>query len=81
MTRDLERLTRSDRRLTSRMKAVARSGSRIIGRCLVGVTQYSCVVVNIFVVFNILTFVVCCLFVVTRLDIKSVCFCYNNKIF
>ena len=59
MTRDLERLTRSDRRLTSRMNAVARSGNRIIGRCLVGVTQYSCVVVNIFVVFNILTFVVC----------------------
>jgi hypothetical protein len=35
------------------MKAEALSGSLIIGLCLVGVTQYSCVVVNIFVVFNI----------------------------
>jgi hypothetical protein len=54
MTSDFDRFTRSERRLTSRMNAVARSGSRIIGRCLVGVTQYSCVVVNILVVFNIL---------------------------
>ena len=53
MTSDFDRFTRSERRLTSRINAVALSGSRIIGRCLVGVTQYSCVVVNIFVVFNI----------------------------
>ena len=54
MTSDLDRLTRSDLRLTSRMKAEALSGSLIIGLCLVGVTQYSCVVVNILVVFNML---------------------------
>ena len=54
MTRDFDRFTRSDLRLTSLMKAEALSGSLIIGLCLVGVTQYSCVVVNIFVVFNIL---------------------------
>ena len=70
MTSDFDRLTRSDRRLTSRMKAVALSGSRIIGRCFVGVTQYSWVVVNIFEVFNI---VFICLNM-TRLDIK-----YNDE--
>ena len=58
MTSDLDRLTRSDLRLTSRMKAEALSGSLIIGLCLVGVTQYSCVVVNILVVFNMLAFFV-----------------------
>ena len=52
MTNDLDLLTRSERRLTSLMKAVALSGSRIIGRCFVGVTQYSWVVVNILLVFN-----------------------------
>ena len=58
MTSDLDRLTRSDLRLTSRIKAEALSGSLIIGLCLVGVTQYSCVVVNILVVFNMLAFFV-----------------------